>query len=290
MLLWTLACRPGFILWKRACGHYHSESGVIKCAYRNQEAKSTSGGLRGPYHYRLGKDPLTALTAQLRREHLLKGEALGMALPEVGLEAKPVVVAAPAPVGNPLLLDTAMAAFLAEAEQRCGKRTVAVYRLCLSLFRTSCEKERVCEIGRDDILRFITYLRSRGSGARTVSNRVCSLRAFLRDRGLTDIVRTKDIPRFTEKLVDAYGPEELRSLLRVCTPEQSLLYRFFLASGAREQEIAFATYRDLDFEAKLFHVRAKEDLGWTLKDYKERSVPLSDSMLQELVERRASPS
>lgn len=99
-------------------------------------------------------------------------------------------------------------------------------------------------------------------------------------------VRTKDNPRFTEKLLDAYGPEELRSLLRVCTPEQSLLYRFFLASGAREQEVAFATYRDLDFEAKLFHVRAKEDLGWTLKDYEERSVPLPDSMLQELAERR----
>ena len=119
----------------------------------------------------------------------------------------------------------------------------------------------------------ILHLRSAGNGARTVSNRVCSLRVFLRHEGVNDVVQTKDIPRYTEKVVESYGMEELRSLFATCTSDQALVYRFFLGSGAREQEVMRACWSDVDWEAGLLHIRAKPDLDWTLKDHEERSVP-----------------
>ena len=47
---------------------------------------------------------------------------------------------------NTLTLDEAIATFLAESEVRRGKRTLAAYRLCLKLFRASCDKVRIGEL------------------------------------------------------------------------------------------------------------------------------------------------
>lgn len=46
-----------------------------------------------------------------------------------------------------------------------------------------------------------------------------------------------------------------------------------LGSGAREQEVMFASWRDLDFAGKTFHVTEKPDLGFKPKDREECVVP-----------------
>ena len=231
----------------------------------------------------VGRDPQAVLTAKLRREHLLRGEAMGMILPEAADKAGP-----PSTEADPFSLDAAMEAYLLEAELRTAKRTVLAYRRCLVTFRASCSKSSLGEIDRSDVLAYIRFRKEKGLGARTVSNRVCALRTFLRANGLPDVVKIKDVPRYTEKVVASYSPSELKILFEACTPEELIRFRFFLGSGGREQEVMYACWADVDWDAGLFNITAKRDLGWTLKDHEERSVPLPDSLLGELTRRRES--
>lgn len=45
-------------------------------------------------------------------------------------------------------------------------------------------------------------------------------------------------------------------------------------------------WRDIDFQSKTFTITAKPDLGFTPKDFEERSVPLPDALVEALQERR----
>src|SRR6476469_99464 len=81
-------------------------------------------------------------------------------------------------------------------------------------------------------------------------------------------------PGYLRKKVLPYSEEDLRCLFEASTGDEKLLFSFFLGTGAREQEAAFATFGDIDFENKLFLVRAKPDLGFMPKDREERSVPI----------------
>jgi len=80
--------------------------------------------------------------------------------------------------------------------------------------------------------------------------------------------------KFVEQKVRAYRPDELKALFAAATPDEWLLFQFFLCTGAREQEVMYAEWNDIDFVDGLFTVRAKAD--WTPKDYEEREIPLPD--------------
>ena len=60
---------------------------------------------------------------------------------------------------------------------------------------------------------------------------------MLRFHGIDVSIRVK----YTEKIVRAYRDDELQKLFAVADPEEHLLFSFFLATGAREQE--FSTRR-----------------------------------------------
>jgi integrase len=55
----------------------------------------------------------------------------------------------------------------------------------------------------------------------------------------------------------------------------------------REQEAVHATWADVDFNRKKFHIREKHDhLAFTPKDNEERSIPIPDSLVDLLQARR----
>jgi integrase len=94
---------------------------------------------------------------------------------------------------------------------------------------------------------------------------------FLRANGVKDVT-TK--VKYVEKKVRACRPDELKALFAAATPDEWLLFQFFLCTGAREQEVAHAEWDDIDFVDGLFTVKAKAN--WKPKDYEERTVPLPD--------------
>ena len=105
---------------------------------------------------------------------------------------------------------------------------------------------------------------------------------FLKANKITGLVSAKDWPRYTDKEVEVYEPEEVTAFFAQCNPKQRVVFRFFLGSGAREQEVAFTAWTDLDLRNGLWHVRAKPDRGFKPKDYEERTVPLPDVLVDEL--------
>jgi integrase len=222
-----------------------------------------------------GKDFAQAITAFRRRQTRLNAALAGVAIPE------------PQFTDAVLPLELAVEDFLSEMKGLRKPKTVAAYRNMLRYFLESCTKLHVHEIERRDLLNFVGFLRNqrvgdRPLGDRTIYNRFELLMTFLKANKITGLVSAKDWPRYTEKEVEVYEPEEVTAFFAHCNPEQRVVFRFFLGSGAREQEVAFTAWTDLDLRNGLWHVRAKPDRGFKPKDYEERTVPLPDVLVNEL--------
>jgi integrase len=83
-----------------------------------------------------------------------------------------------------------------------------------------------------------------------------------------------------------FTPAELDKLFAAMTDEERVRYKFFLGTGARESEAAQAAWQDVDLHKAELHIRAKPDVGFTLKSHESRSVPMPASLVQVLKERK----
>jgi integrase len=182
-----------------------------------------------------------------------------------------------------IALADAVEQYSARVKAMKAKRTGETYSCALNGFLNSCSKVYLDEIRVDDLENFQVRLRAQGQSDRTTANRVGQVVTFLRKHGIQNVSLR---PGYLRKKVLPYSEDDLRRLFEAATEDEKLLFSFFLGTGAREQEAAFATYGDIDFENKLFLVRAKPDLGFMPKDREERSVPIPDKLIEVLRERR----
>jgi integrase/recombinase XerD len=86
--------------------------------------------------------------------------------------------------------------------------------------------------------------------------------------------------------VSAYSEEKIRQLMAAADQEEYELFQFFLCTGSREQEVQYATWRDVDFSQKTFAITEKLDLGFVSKDKEEGIIPIPDSLVEFLQARR----
>ena len=223
----------------------------------------------------VGNDPQVALTAQLRIEHGLQAIALG--------------VAAPGPVATETGktdLAEAMAEYLKDIACAKSKSTLYAYRHTLKVFASTCTKTYLEQVTRRDILNYHEHLRASGNAPRTIANRSNFLKIFFLHEKIAWPLAKTDRVSYTEKTVSAYQPDEINKLLEFATEEESALIQFFLFTGARDQEVQFATWRDVNFSAKTFSVTEKLDLGFKPKDKEEGDIPIPDSLVDLLRARR----
>jgi len=182
----------------------------------------------------------------------------------------------------------AIALYVDDAKNQKATRTFGERRYALEMFQRNCTKTYIDQLDKDDIRQFINFLRQQRPvlSDRTVYNRVCVLRGFLRANCNDELLKRKDLPRYTEKRVTAYTEDELRALFAAAKPNERLLFQFLLYSGAREGEVAHAAWSDVNSRDKTFAVTEKRDMGFTPKDKEERLVPIPDSLLRSLKEWR----
>jgi integrase len=176
--------------------------------------------------------------------------------------------------------------YLDEIKAHKSRKTFLAYSLTIKLFRHSCAKEQMQELDRKDVLAFMAHLRSEGNSPRTVANRVTYLRSFLLNQGVEWPLSKADRPRYAEKIVSAYSVGELQGLMAAADQNEYELFQFFLCTGARDQEVQYATWRDVDLQQKTFAVTEKLDLGFVPKDKEEGVVPIPDSLVNLLRARR----
>jgi integrase len=268
---------------KRYCPVVTSANGRIKPNYVVVEGREESHP-EGSYYLdwnhagkrtrvSVGRDAALAFSRKLRKETELRAVQQG-------------IVLAPTP-DNRTDLGAAITAYLEEIKMTKKHGTWWEYQSSLKYFQESCAKRYVDELERTDMLKFSAFLRDKkGLSPRTCRNKFGNVMVFLRVIEKNTIVKKNDWPRFTMAEVEVYEKEDLDRLFAACTPEERLVYEFFLMSGMREQELAHCAWRDINFNQGSVTMRWKPEYLWSPKAYKEREIPIPAKLMDKLREVR----
>lgn len=225
----------------------------------------------------VGTIPSEILAQAQRQRALLDAKAAGIEVAES--ESKPA--------GRQLLVADAAERYLRDVKMNKSASTHRHYSHTLGLFRQSLAKASMDAIDRDDIMDFQAYLYKLGLSARTVKHKTIIVTSFLKVFGIQRLLKKGDWPTYTEDDPEVYTPEQLQNFFRACTPEEYLLFQFFLHSGFRDAEVRHAVWTDLDFvhgTVKVTRKDASKTQDWTFdpKSKRTREVPLPDFLLQKL--------
>ena len=227
----------------------------------------------------VGSIPSEVLGEAQRQRALLDAKAAG------------IEVAAPdaRPATRQLLVSDAADRYLRDVKMNKSRSTFSHYNHCLGLFKQSLTKAAVDAIDRDDIMDFQAYLYKLGLSARTVKHKTIIVTSFLKTLGVRGLLGKSDWPSYTEEDPEIYTPEELRKFFSACTPDEFLLFQFFLHSGFRDAEVRHALWTDLDFlhgTVKVTRKAANKSRTWKFdpKGKRTREVPLPDVLLKLLQE------
>nr|WP_263419273.1 site-specific integrase [Terriglobus albidus] len=191
------------------------------------------------------------------------------------------------PTTRQLLVSDAVERYLRNIEMNHAKSTYRHYRHTLTLFKKSLSKATVDAVDRDDMMDFQAFLYKLGLSARTVKNKTIIVASFLKTFGVQKLLRKGDWPRYTEEDPESYTPEELKKFFQACTPDEYLLFQFFLQSGFRDAEVRHTVWSDLDFAngtVRVTHKEASASQSWRFepKSRQTREVPLPDFLMKLL--------
>ncbi len=157
----------------------------------------------------------------------------------------------PKPVLKPgeLMLDAAIDKYIENVASKSPK-TSGGYRYTLQQFYASSGNSLLANVTMQHLYDFVGYLRREGLGDRTIHNRVGEVVTFLRHFGIKDVtMRVK----YVEQKVRAYRPDELKALFKSAHPEEWILFQFYLCTRAREQEVMYAEWTDVDCRGQPVH-------------------------------------
>jgi integrase len=147
------------------------------------------------------------------------------------------------------------------------------------------------------MLDFLHDLRTRPSretgqpiGESTVFNYFLKTMVFLNDRGIgkyvvrDDWVQKKDWPvnvdkRNKNKKYATYTEQGVAAMIQVADSVEEALTRFLIGTGFRIGEAAVAEWIDINWEDKTVSVRFKPKFRFKPKDYEERTIAVSDTLL-----------
>jgi integrase len=92
---------------------------------------------------------------------------------------------------------------------------------------------------------------------------------------------------YAEEECNPYTKAELNRFYAACTKHEELVFKFFLHSMGREQEVANTEVRDLLFANGILWIRSKQDRGFRLKGKKGtaskgRKVPIPAPFMEKL--------
>jgi integrase/recombinase XerD len=188
-----------------------------------------------------------------------------------------------------LLVTDAVKRYLRDIKMNKAESTYNHYNHALTLFKKSLSKATVDAVDRDDMMDFQDFLYKQGLAARTVKHKTTIVASFLKSFGVQKLLRKGDWPRYTEEEPESYTKEELKRFFQTCTPDESLLFQFFLQSGMRDAEVRHALWTDLDFNHSTVRVKHKEanaSQSWSFdpKGRKGREIPLPGFLMKLLAE------
>jgi integrase len=161
-------------------------------------------------------------------------------------------------------------------------KSIRAYRSAVDPFVSQCKRAYVEDVGKQDLIDFIGWLRKQpvpkrkhGNPDRTINNKVGHLTIFLKEFGVSHVLKKNEYPRYHKKKVVAHTDEELALLYGHANAEELFLLDYFIGSMARDHEAYGCCYTDLT--------------GTTLtlygKQHKTRTVEISPRLADAIIER-----
>jgi integrase/recombinase XerD len=232
----------------------------------------------------VGSDADTALATLQNTEQDLRDVALGRAS---------LSTSGSSPMGEPpqsssqVFLAPAVGLYV-ERLKKLGRsfKTIREAKRILDLFACQFLTKVISEITSDDLISHMGFLRSKGLSERTISNHIVRITALLRKHKVVDLLGPEEKPQYEEPEVEAYDADQLKVFFAAIDDEEKLLFEFFLGTGLREQEVMNCSWQNIDFKGKVVKVRSKPMAGFRIKDKQERSVPVPDTLIDSLKERK----
>lgn len=135
---------------------------------------------------------------------------------------------------------------------------------------------------------YAEFLCGRDYSNKTITNRMGFVFSLLKANGVDRPSKLIKLPKVQRTRTKAYNAEDLTKLFVAMTAEEYLRYLFFLRTGCREQEVQYATWRDIDLKNLRYTVtgEGKSDVGFVPKNHEERSVPLTTELGKLLAEHK----
>lgn len=205
-----------------------------------------------------------------------------------------------------LTLKLAVDRYLEQKNNKAPK-TIAQYRNTLQEFTDGAGIVYLDEVTEQVLRNYKTYMATKGHAGKTQDTRLNIVFFMLKKNGIKARLPKDEMPIVEEEEAIPFTGEQLERLWgyleartnkdgetldadEIAERREALLrYKFFLGTGCREREVAYAAWDDINWTKKEFHVRRKPDVGFTPKSHESRTIPLPPSLLKALVERRKNP-
>jgi len=177
--------------------------------------------------------------------------------------------------------------YFANCEARgLDSETIRRYRAAVDPFVEHCGVTYV-DAGRDNkqvLLNYMGWLRKQPvpkrkhrNPERTLANKVGDVRIFLKEFGITKLLKKNEEPKYHKKKVVAHPDDELDVLYGVADADKTFLLDFFIVSMARDHE-AYGKYGDPDLTGTTLTLYGKH--------HKTRTVEISQRLADVIRERR----
>jgi integrase len=171
--------------------------------------------------------------------------------------------------------------YVKDAQNRNATEAAEQAELVTGEFMEVCRKTFLDELTREDIFRFHRALRERGCSDRTISNKHARLSSFLRFAG-ADMSILPEKPKYEKALPTIYALGELRTILDAADEYMRIVIEMGLKLGLREQELMYAEWGDVDWDASAFRVQGKKKWEFRVKDSEQREIPIPADLLKRL--------
>lgn len=180
-------------------------------------------------------------------------------------------------------------------------KTIRAYKVAIQEFRQSCDKKFMDEIGKQDLLDFMGWLRTQppklrkdgtprkprrsGDPNRTYFNKVNDVVIFLSAHGINRLLKKSEYPKFAEKPVVYYDAEQVKALYAAAKDsEERFTLDYFLKTGVRDGEAGHAEYSDV--KGGFLNIVDKPHLNWHPKHWHIRRIPIPQDLIAAIAERQ----
>jgi integrase len=188
-----------------------------------------------------------------------------------------------------ILIQSAVDNFLAAMARSKKVGTVQDYTLHLNQFVESLPDgvRFMDQVNVDTVAKFRDWMQSKGYSAKTQHNRIVTVLSLLKkNNAKTTFSLASDLPDVEDEPAIPFEPQTLKKLFAAMDDEEKIRYKFFLGTAARDKEVTFAAWNDINFAKKIYHIRRKPDVGFTPKNHESREVKMPTDLVELLQKRR----